>query len=55
MDDTNINIRIFGWHFQLLVGKWIPIIRYNGYHKQNIYPDGYFKVYNFFGYTQCKD
>ena len=55
MDNTNINIRLFSWHLQLEIGKWFPVITYNSYHKEYNYPDGYFKIYNFFGYTQDKD
>ena len=52
MDNTNINIRIFGWHIQLEVGKWFPTIGYNPWHKENNWSDGYFRVYNFFGFGQ---
>jgi hypothetical protein len=52
MDDTNINIRIFAWHIQLRRGELIPNLSYNCYHKENNFADGYFKIYNFFGYRQ---
>ena len=52
MDNTNINIRLFSWHLQLEIGKWFPTISYNPYHKECNYSDGYFKIYNFYGYRQ---
>jgi hypothetical protein len=50
MDNTIINIRLFAWHFQSERGSWKPKLSYNSYHKQNNFSDGYFRIYNVFGY-----
>lgn len=50
MSDLIINIRVGLYHFQ--VKKWSISIKRNDVHKG--YPDGFFWVYEFFGWTQTK-
>lgn len=51
MDNTLINIRFIDWHFIVYI-TWKMEITRNRYHKQNGYPDGYFRVYRFFNYEK---
>lgn len=52
MSNLLINIRVFTWHLQWIKGQWHPILSRNCYHKTRNWPDGYFSVYKFFGYTK---
>lgn len=47
MGNTIINIRIFSWHLQWERGAWHPVVGFNGYHRENNWPDGYFSIYEF--------
>lgn len=48
MSDLYINIRIFDWHFQVS-DKWKVRISNNAdSHSRKNYPDGKFRVYQFF-------
>lgn len=47
MSNDYINIRIFSWHFHLNF-DWKMSIGKNTYHKEKNWPDGYFRIYQFF-------
>jgi hypothetical protein len=51
MSSDLINIRIGSYHLHIERGFRIRVGR-NDYHKQKGWPDGYFAVYQFFGYSR---
>lgn len=51
MDGTIVNVRLFSWHFQIARDSWWQAtVSRNEYHKEARWPDGYCRVYRFFGY-----
>ncbi|WP_423176277.1 MULTISPECIES: hypothetical protein [unclassified Stenotrophomonas maltophilia group] len=49
MSNSIINIRFLSWHLQWDRGAWHPVVSFNGYHRENNWPDGFFSVYDFPG------
>lgn len=47
MSNLYINIRIMSWHLQVDF-DWKITVSKNKYHSDKGYPDGYFKIYQFF-------
>jgi len=50
MSNLWLNMMIFGYHIQAGDPWWHFKFSYNNYHKVNGWPEGYFKIFQFFNY-----